>query len=318
VTGTPLSFLQGFGTKADTILSLTWGLLIISIVVVVIIAGLVLAGILVQRSRIEPAADAPLSIRDGGPGWIALGIGITSIVLIGSVVWTVMTLAAVNGPPSGPALTIEVTGNQWWWKVRYLSDNAARVFTTANEIHIPVGQPVRVRLIGADVIHSFWVPALTGKTDTIPGQINVTWIEANQPGRYEGQCTQYCGVEHSRMQFYVVAEPPAQFRDWWEAQLKPAAAPQSAAAARGEQLFVFHCGSCHAVRGTPAGGTVAPDLTDLMSRGTIAAGALPNNVADLSGWIANPQGIKPGTLMPTLYLSGPDLNDIRSYLVTLN
>jgi cytochrome c oxidase subunit 2 len=316
--GTPLSYLQGFGTKAYPVVSLTWGLMIISIAVTVIIAVLVVIGILLKRSRAVSAADVPVMRGAGGGAWIVIGLGISSVALLGSLVWTVVVLAAINGPGRKPGLTIEVTGQQWWWKARYLSDDPSRTLTTANEFHIPTGEPVRVRLIGADVIHSFWVPALSGKTDTIPGQNNVTWIEAQEPGRYEGQCTEYCGAQHAHMQFYIVAEPPAQFHAWWDAQLEPAAAPSSAPIGRGERLFVFHCGACHTVRGTQAGGTVAPDLTHLMSRQTIAAGALPNTVANLTGWIANPQTIKPDTKMPTLYLSGPDLNDIQTFLQTLN
>jgi cytochrome c oxidase subunit 2 len=180
---------------------------------------------------------------------------------------------------------------------------------------------VRFRLKGADVIHSFWVPALGGKTDTIPGQTNVTWLEADQPGRYRGQCAEFCGFEHARMALEVVADRPAAFQAWWSHQLTAAQPPPPATAA-GEALFVQKCGACHTVRGAisegaAAGGQVAPDLTHLMSRRLIAAGAAPNTPVGLSAWIANPQSLKPGTLMPTLYLSGPQLNDVRDYLETL-
>jgi cytochrome c oxidase subunit 2 len=315
--GTPLSYLSGYGIKAYPVTSLTWGLLIISIIVCVIITALVVAGIWVKRSRLTIPTDMPPVPGARGTSWIIIGVGISSVALLGSMIWTVVVLAAINGPPRKPALTLEVTGQQWWWKARYLSHDASRTLTTANEFHIPTGAPVRVKLIGADVIHSFWVPALSGKTDAIPGQTNVTWIEASEPGRYEGQCTQYCGAQHGHMQFYIVAEPPAQFEAWWNAQLRPAAAPSDEATMRGEKLFVFHCGACHTVRGTMAGGSVAPDLTHLMSRKTIASGELPNTLANLEGWIADPQAIKPGTLMPTLYLSGPELTDIGAYLATL-
>jgi cytochrome c oxidase subunit 2 len=227
-----------------------------------------------------------------------------------------MVLAAVNAPPRSTPLTIEVTGQQWWWKIRYLDDDPSRVLTTANEIHIPVGEPVRVKLIGADVIHSFWVPALSGKTDTIPGQINVTWLEARDPGIYRGQCTEYCGPQHAHMGFIVVAEPPADFKAWRDAQLQPAPAP-SAEMAEGEHMVEFHCGACHTVRGTDAGGTVAPDLTHLMSRRTLAAATLPNTAGNLTGWIADPQGVKPETRMPRLDLSGPELQAVEGYLETL-
>lgn len=315
----PLSYLHGFGAKADPVVELTWGMLIIAIAVVVIVTLLVLAGIWRRRTTAAGGALASVPVERGGNGlkWISIGVSLSSVALFGTLIWTVMVLAAVNGPASKPTLTIQVTGNQWWWRARYLSDDPTRVFNTANEIHIPVGQPVRIELASADVIHAFWVPALTGKTQTIPGQINVTWLEASRPGIYRGQCTQYCGEQHAHMALFVVAEQPADFRKWWDAQLAPAEAPATAQAVKGQHEFEFHCGACHNVRGAQAGGTVAPDLTHLMSRATIAAGTLPNNTGNLLGWIADPAAIKPGTLMPVLYLSGPELADIGTYLQTL-
>lgn len=318
VAATPMSYLTGAGARAHPVTALTWGVLVVSIAVVVLVAIFVWLGIARRRLRGAPPIASVAPTRGGrGLLWLYWGVGLSSVVLIGALVWTVAVLAAINAPPGPAALTVEVTGQQWWWKVRYLDRDASRVLTTANEIHIPVGRPVRIRLIGADVIHSFWVPALGGKMDTIPGQTNTTWIEADRPGRYRGQCAEYCGPQHANMALLVVAEAPAAFDAWRDAQLEPAAAPASAAAARGAAVFAQRCGACHAVRGSAAAGNVAPDLTHLMSRGTIAAGALANTPANLSGWIANPQAIKPGTHMPTLYLSGPELADTRAYLATL-
>jgi cytochrome c oxidase subunit 2 len=315
---TPLSYLTGHGAKAYPVVALTWGLAIISVLVTLIVTGLVVWGVYARRVRgAGPIDTVPVARGSGGLRWIGIGVGISSVALLGSLVWTVIVLAAVNGPGGAPPLTIEVTGLQWWWKARYIDDDPLRAITVANEIHIPVGQPIRVKLIGGDVIHSFWVPALTGKTDTIPGQTNITWLEASRPGRFRGQCTEYCGEQHAHMAFEVVAETPDQFEAWRQAQAQPGAAATAPQAQRGEHLFEFHCGACHAVRGTRAGGSVAPDLTHLMSRRTIAAGTLPNTPGNLVGWIANPQQIKPGTLMPNLYLSGPDLTDISTYLQSL-
>jgi cytochrome c oxidase subunit 2 len=229
----------------------------------------------------------------------------------------VVTLAAVSQPPAKPAFTIEVTGHQWWWQVRYLSDEPARIFTTANEIHVPVGKPVAVKLASSDVIHSFWVPALTGKTDLIPGQTNVTWIEAKEPGVYRGQCTEYCGVQHAHMGLLVVASPPREFDAWWDGQLAGAASALTETTEHGEAAFVGRCGICHTVRGTPAGGIVGPDLSHFMTRTTIAAGTLPNNTGDLAGWIADPQHIKPGSRMPQPEVTPGELQQIVSYLHTL-
>lgn len=315
----PTGYLTGFGSRAYPVVHLTWGLLAISTAVVVIIALLVLAGVSRHRGgrhAYGPIGEAVvLHEEQRGMNWIIVGVGVSSIALVVSLVWTVVVLAQVNEPVGAEPFTIQVTGRQWWWDVSYLSAEPGRVFRTANEIHIPVGRPVRFELKGGDVIHSFWVPALTGKTDTIPGQTNVTWLEADRPGRYAGRCTEFCGFQHAHMGLEVVADPPAQFAAWWANQLQNA--PPVPAAAQGQALFVVKCGSCHTVRGTEAGGRTAPDLTHLMSRRLIAAGAAPNTPAGLSGWIANPQGVKPGSLMPTMYLSGPQLTQVRDFLETL-
>jgi cytochrome c oxidase subunit 2 len=307
--------MSAFGNKATTTLPLTWGLLAISIAVIVIVAILLVTAL--RRRRL--ASDESIDVRpaERATGWVYAGVGISAFVLTVALVWTVRVLAKVDAPPRSPAMTIEVTGQQWWWKARYLNDDPSKVLTTANEIHIPVGQPVRVELIGADVIHSFWIPALSGKTDAIPGQRNVTWIEADAPGRYRGQCTEYCGLQHAHMGFDVVAEAPDAFARWFDTQIAPAKAASSDDAARGEHDFEFRCGACHTVRGTLAGGTSGPDLTHLMSRQTIAAGTVPNTPGLLVAWIVNPQAIKPGNHMPTLQLRGDEIADISAYLATL-
>jgi cytochrome c oxidase subunit 2 len=316
----PLTYLVGHGEKAYPVVALTWGVAIISISVILIIALLVLGGV-TRRSGLamtEPGAKLPVERPPGGISWIWIGTGLSSLVLVFSVVWTMAVLARVSAAPTKPALTIEVTGRQWWWQIRYLNDDPTRIFTTANEIHIPTGVPVLFRLVGADVIHSFWVPALSGKTDVIPGQVNETWMEARTPGTYDGQCTEYCGVQHAKMAFRVVAQPPSEFRAWWDHQLTDAPPPAAGAAQRGLAGFTIHCGACHAVRGTDAAGMLGPDLSHLMTRQTIAAGTLPNTPDQLTKWIADPQGIKPGAQMQKPELTDAELADIRTYLTTLN
>ena len=314
----PLGYLETFGPRADPVTALGWGLLALSCAVVVIVGVLVLWGVLTRRQRASIApADLPVAGGEGGMRWIYVGLALTLVALIGSLVWTVAVTAAVNSPAQKPALTLEVVGHQWWWEAVYDPDQPGRTFVTANEIHIPVGRPVQVKLTGADVIHSFWIPALTGKTDTIPGRTNLAWLQADRPGIYRGQCTEYCGKQHAHMAMFVVADPPAAFEAWRAGQLRPATDPQSADAARGAGVFQARCSACHTVRGTPAGGVVGPDLTHLMSRSTIAAGTLPNNPSTLSGWVANPQALKPGAAMPATWLSGPELTDLRAYLETL-
>ena len=310
-----MDYLHADGLQSARILPLTWGLLIISAAVVVIIAALVLIAI-VRRARGGPVAGTAL-VEGDATSWISIGVGVSTVVLVGLVIWTSVTMAGIANPPSKPALSIEVRGHQWWWEFAYLNDDPSKTFVTANEIHIPVGEPVRFALKGEDVIHTFWVPSLGGKIQLIPGQTNLTWLEADRPGVYRGQCSQYCGQQHAHMVLTVFADPPKAFEAWREAQLRAASQPGSDEARLGEERFIERCAACHAVRGTRADGHVGPDLTHLMSRTTIAAGELPNNPGYLSGWIADPQGLKPGSLMPDPELSGPELASIRSFLVTL-
>ena len=237
-TDAPMTFLRSFGSKADLVLPLTWGLTAISILVIVIVSALLLRALYASPAlAAKPNQPLPVERPSGGLAWIYVGTAISVLVLFGSAVWTMVTLAAVGQPPEKPALTVEVTGHQWWWQVRYRSDQPSHIFTTANEIHIPVGKPVEVKLATADVIHSFWIPALTGKTDLIPGQTNLTWIEAREPGIYRGQCGEFCGEQHAHMGLLVVASKPDDFDAWWEAQLKPPGAVVAGSAEQGENGF---------------------------------------------------------------------------------
>ncbi len=313
-------FLRTFGPRGDAMAKITWGLLVISILVVVIISVLVLVGVFARRMVSLDDAENPLPVARsrGAIGWIYFGLALTLVVLVGTTGWTVITMAAIESPVKKPAFTIDITGQQWWWEARYDDGNPSRMLETANELHIPVGEPVKIRLHSADVIHSFWVPELSGKTDVIPGRVNETWIQADKEGDYRGQCAEYCGKQHAHMILRVFADPPERFRAWWNHQLGGANAPQTALIERGQQVFGTRCAICHTVRGTTAGGEVGPDLTHLMSRTTIAAGTLPNNIGQLSGWVADPQAIKPGSKMPNTMLTGPQLEAVRNYLQTLN
>jgi cytochrome c oxidase subunit II len=314
----PLGYLDAWGQRAQIILPLTWFTLGISILVCVIIAILLWMG--VRRARLSGGAEqtraAEVIRGSSGMNWIGIGVGISSVALLVTLVWTMVALAKSSTPADTP-LTLDVTGRQWWWNVQYDAAEPDKSFTTANEIHIPVGVPVLVRLHGGDVIHSFWVPKLSGKTDTIPGQTNVTWLEAAQPGRYRGQCMEYCGVQHAHMGFEVVAESKDDFERWRAHQLQPAPPPRTDQQRRGMELVVYRCGLCHEVRGTTAAAVVAPDLTHLMSRRTIAAGTLPNGAGTLGGWIEGAEQLKPGTLMPDQNLTGQQLTDTLAYLETL-
>jgi cytochrome c oxidase subunit 2 len=310
-----MGYLATFGPRADPVTALTWGLLAISCAVTAIITLLVLIGTLLRRQK---AADAPVFEPRSGPAWITWGLALTVAALTFSVVWTAKVLAAVDSPATTPAVTIEVTGHQWWWEARYVGANPGEDFVTANELHIPVGQPVRIRLKAADVIHSFWAPGLTGKTDTIPGRTNLTWMQANKPGVYRGQCTEYCGLQHAHMALYVAADAPGDYAAWARRETEAASTPADPEAARGEPVFVQRCGKCHTVRGSAAAGTQGPDLTHLASRQTLAAGLLPNTAGNLEGWMLNPQALKPGAAMPPVRLSAAELHAVTAYLEGLS
>ena len=315
----PLAYLSAAGPRAGSILPLTWFMLLVSIAVVVIIALMLWIGVRRNSVQLANAEIRGIAPATGATGlvWIRNGLLLSALPLLVALVWTMVTLAAVSGPPASPALVIDVTGHQWWWEVTYDNADPSQIFSTANEIHVPAGQKVLVRLHGADVIHSFWVPKLTGKTDTIPGQTNLAWLEAAAPGRYFGQCTEYCGLQHAHMGLAVIADAPADFERWREQQVLPARSPSGEQLERGRDLVEFRCGLCHQVRGTSAGARAAPDLTHLAGRSTLAAGLVPNNPGMLSGWIENPQGYKPGCLMPNQNLTGAQLQDVVAYLETL-
>jgi cytochrome c oxidase subunit 2 len=315
----PLAYFTADGERAGHIVPLTWYTLIVSIVVCVIIAIMLWRGVWRAHASGGDAETRTTPVERGSKGshWISIGVGVSLIPLFVALVWTMITLAAVAGPPPHPGLILDVTPHQWWWQVKYYSDDPSESFTTANEIHIPVGERVLVRLHGGDVIHSFWVPKLSGKTDAIPGQTNFSWLQANHPGRFRGQCQEFCGLQHAYMGFEVIADSKDDFAQWRAAQLRPAADPLTPAQARGQAIVEYRCGACHQVRGTQAAALAAPDLTHVMSRRTIGAARLTNNPGNILGWIQDPQGIKPGCLMPNQYLSAQELHDIQAYLVLL-
>jgi cytochrome c oxidase subunit II len=315
----PMSYLDTSGAAVDPVTRLGLGLIAISLAVCGIIGTLLLVAIFHWRPPLQRDETGRLPLSRGGSGLrcVYAGAGISTVILFGSVVWTLTVLAAVMHPPSRPTLTLQVTGHQWWWEVRYVGAEPSRTFTTANEIHIPVGQPVQLELVSQDVIHSFWVPKLVGKMDLIPGQTNVNWIEADVPGNYRGQCGELCGIEHARMATFVKAESPTEFKTWWDSQLTSPPVPATAAAGLGLGVFQARCAVCHTVRGTDAGGRLGPDLSHLMQRGTIAAGMLTNTATNLRKWINDPQTIKPGSMMPQLDLTSDDLSTVVEYLQTL-
>jgi cytochrome c oxidase subunit II len=258
---------------------------------------------------------------EGGMSWLLIGgFVIPGIVVTGLFVATIAVMRVFpleHGVKS--TAEIRVTGQQWWWRVDYLDGAPQDYFQTANEIHIPVGRPIELELDTRDVIHSFWVPRLHGKVDLVPGVANHIRIQADEPGLYPGECAEFCGLQHAKMRFVVVAEPKDAYEEWKARQRQPAATPIDPAAMRGRKIFMGGpCPMCHSVRGTEALASFGPNLTHFGSRKTLAAGWEPNQLASLHGWIVNAQGIKPGAKMPALtFFRGAELRDLAAYLEAL-
>jgi cytochrome c oxidase subunit II len=249
---------------------------------------------------------------------VQVGVAVAAVLLIALLGASVYTSRALARLPLTDALHIDLTAHQWWWEARYDDTQPSHVFVTANELHVPVGRPVLVTLRASDVIHSFWVPSLVGKKDLIPGREATVAFRADRAGVYRGQCAEFCGYQHAKMALFVIADEPAAWQRWAEGQRAPAAVPRTAEEARGRQVFeTGTCAMCHAVVGTRAGGRQAPDLTHVASRLTLAAGAIPNDVAARSAWIVDPQAIKPGANMPATNLSPQDMAAITAFLGSL-
>ncbi len=317
----------------------------------VALAALVLAGCVGPQSAIDPAGPAAASIhRLGLVMWIGAAV-VTALVTVlmlvpflrhverranrrlflwgGGVALPALTLTALvpyvmvvgremrdATPQDGPS--VDITGYLYWWDVSYRLPGGGRA-ATANEVRIPVGIPVEIWLRSADVIHSFWVPNLAGKTDLTPGRITRMVIQADRPGTFRGQCAEYCGAQHSLMAFEVIALSQPDYDVWLSRLARPAPEPTTAEHRTGRDLFVtLGCGACHTVRGV-AEGRLGPDLTQVGSRGTIGAGTLPGGLGNIAGWIASSQHLKPGNTMPSYdQLDGPQLRALSAYLASLN
>jgi cytochrome c oxidase subunit 2 len=305
------------GPQAGRINSLWWITLWITTAVFFIVIVTLAIGLLKRHA--STAADTSEAAERRRSQVVAGAIGLTVLTVFFLLVASISTGRATAALQSKSAINIEVTGHQWWWEVRYSDPDASHIVHTANEIHIPVGQPVVITTASADVIHSFWAPNIHGKRDLIPGYSTAFWIQADQEGTFRGQCAEFCGHQHAHMAFFIIAESPEKFQSWLENQRKPAVEPDDAEKLHGREVFLQSpCVMCHTIRGTKAGSVVAPDLTHLASRQTIAAGTLPNNRGSLGGWIVDSQSIKPGNKMPPNNLSGDDLNALLAYLQSLN
>jgi cytochrome c oxidase subunit II len=299
------------GPVADSAAGLWWLMLALAVGVFVIFA--VVLGVGLFRARPGDAPEAGPQPPDRFGPWL-VGGGVALPLVVIAIVFAATVHAMRDVPTTAPdgALIVEVVGHQWWWEVRYPAEG----ITTANEMHIPVGRPVALQLSSADVIHSFWVPALGGKLDLLPDRTNMLVLEADEPGRHVNRCAEFCGLQHTLMGMDVVAEPPESFATWVAGRRTAAAEPVAAEARRGRDVFAGagDCASCHPVRGTAAAGTRGPDLTHVASRASLGAAAVPNTPEQRARWISDPHTIKRGVAMPAPNLSAEELRDVLAYL----
>jgi cytochrome c oxidase subunit 2 len=289
-----------------------WLLLVCAVVYVVVMVAFALA--IGRRRDADGVPDMDVRLTRG----VSIAVALTIAILIGIAASSVVAGRGLYSPSGAGALTVDVVGHQWWWDFQYHDVTPSDVFVSPNELHIPVGVPVVIRAMSTDVIHSFWVPNLIGKRDLIPGIVTYTWIQADEPGTYRGQCAEFCGHQHAHMALTVVAEPMATFQQWIRHQREPAQEPATDEQRHGRDVFMQSpCVTCHAIRGTDAGSHVGPELTHVASRLTLAAGTLPNARGQLAGWIANPQTIKPGSRMPPTTFEPRDFQALLAYIRTL-
>ncbi len=311
------SALDPQGPQAASLHWLIWVFFAVS----AIIWTLVMLVLVIALLRRRASGQEPVSTNQAGERR-------ASVFVAGSLAATILTVGALTlisylsthsiaASPNAP-IHIRVRGFQWWWEVTYLDPTPSRNFITANEIHIPVGQPVTVDLLAMDVIHSFWVPNLAGKQDLIPGRLNQLTFTASRPGRYRGQCAEFCGLQHAHMAMLIVADEPQEYERWRERQIATAPAAATPEQDRGRQVFTEKaCAACHAIRGTPAAGTLGPDLTHVAGREYIGAGVMPTTRGSLAAWIADPQTMKPGNNMPYVPLTPLELRQVSAYLADL-
>ena len=323
-----LSIFAPASPPAESIRTLSVLVLVITGMIFLVVEGVLIYLVVRSRRRAVEDTTEPPQLYGSRPIEVAWTAAPALIVFILTLV-TARSLWEVRASPPGPGpragttpLFVTVIGHQWWWEYRYESYAGEDLgFAAANELHVPASddataRPVYLTLKSADVCHSFWVPRLAGKTDLIPGRTNAMWFQAKERGTYLGQCAEYCGTQHAKMLLRVVVDAPAEFTRWAANQRRPAV--EAPAAKAGKAAFLAQsCVNCHRVRGTPAAGDYAPDLTHLMSRQTLASGAIENTPGGLRRWVDDPQRVKPGCLMPAFGLGGRGRDGILDYLGTL-
>jgi cytochrome c oxidase subunit II len=305
-------------TPAETEFDMALFTIALTGAIFVVVAGLIIYTMVRFRRRADDdSRQEPAQVYGSNQieaAWTVIPILIV-FVLIGVTARVIASVQNASPPPS--TLKVTLIGHQWWWEVRYPDFG----IVTANEIHVPVSHggahtATYLRLESVDVIHSFWVPQLSGKTDLIPNRDNFIWIDPGQPGIYLGNCAEYCGTQHANMLLRVIAQDEGEFRKW-AAEQQQAAQSNAQVGERRAAFESLSCVNCHTVKGTPAVGKFGPDLTHLMSRQTIGAGVLPNTAADLRAWVNDPQQAKPGCFMPSMKLTNRQLDQVVAYLQSL-
>jgi cytochrome c oxidase subunit 2 len=308
------SVLDPKGPQAERLAELIWIFTAISAVIWLAVMVVLLMAI-VPRS---PDRPNPLALRVATERrslvTVAAAAAATLLIVIALTAVSYLSQRHLYAKQRS-AVVVTITGHQWWWDIRYESDRPDQVATTANELYIPVGEPITVKLASSDVIHSFWIPSLMGKQDLIPGQDNELQFTADRPGIYRGQCAEFCGWQHAHMGIMAVVLPKEQFGAWRNAQIAPAVPPEDAVRQQGASIFQNKaCVMCHTVRGSSAGSRVGPDLTHFGSRKSIASATLPMSRGNIAAWVVDPQGIKPGTNMPNVSLAADEIDPLVSYL----
>jgi cytochrome c oxidase subunit II len=304
----PQSALNPAGRGAERIADLFWWMTAGAVIIWLAVIGLAF-----YAMRVRPEAH---SRRQTNLLIIGGGAIIPTVVLAGLLVYGLAMMPGLLTPAPEGSLRIVVTGEQWWWRVRYLPPGGEAV-DLANEIRLPVGERVEFHLESPDVIHSFWIPALGGKIDMIPGRRNRLTLEPTRTGVFRGACAEYCGTSHALMSFSVMVLEQEDFARWLAHQAEPAQEPTLPLATDGQALFLANgCGACHTVRGTPADGVIGPDLTHVGSRLSLGAGILPNEPEAFLRWIAHTEEVKPGVLMPAFGMLPPE--DLRALAVYLD
>jgi cytochrome c oxidase subunit 2 len=317
MAGAPANIFAPLSTPASRISELSYFVLLVTGTIFAIVVVLTLFVVVRFRRRSDDDLREPPQFFGSNRLETAWTIVPILIVLVLSLTTTRVILSVQSAPRPPDALDVTVIGHQWWWEFRYPSLG----IVTANELHVPASDPrsptpTWLTLLSADVAHSFWVPRLAGKTDLIPNQVNHMWIAPSTPGTYVGQCAEYCGTQHAKMLLRVYVHPRAEFDRWAHAQGDPIASPASVAA--GKRVFQhMGCVNCHAIAGTIANGRYGPDLTHLMSRTTLAAGAALNSPQTLRAWIRDPNRIKPGAHMPAMQLTERQVSELVDYMLTL-